>query len=176
MSIEAFLPGSVPIVAIYDQNYMQLFLNAQPLEGTVKPGSKLMEHPIEIGAAIADHIIFTPIEIEIPLLLRAGTFRETYEDILQTFNKALVLIVQTKASTYTNMVILEPPHEEKPDNYDVIILTLKLKQARFVQSVSQAIVPRNPKNGSTQRRGNVQPGTPTPEQKEKTSIIVRPFL
>lgn len=157
--INNILPSAaVDSVAIFDQNYNQLFQQAKSIKVVVKENSKLMEHPIETGAIITDHRIIMPIEIDMSLILASSDYADVYKSIKQYFYNATILIIQTRASIYTNQLIEAIPHEEDPNMYDALTIALSLKQVVYV-AAAYATAPKYPSNTNTQDRG-AQQGTP----------------
>lgn len=161
--INTLLPSAATDpVAIFDQNYNQLFKNAKSIKVTVKENSKLMEHPIETGAIITDHRIVLPIEIEMSLILASSDYTDVYKSIRQYYYNATLIIIQTRAAIYTNQLIESIPHEEDPNMYDALTIALSLKQVFFV-TAQYAPAPKYPSNTNTQNRGTQQ-GTPATTQ------------
>lgn len=154
--INTLLPSAaVDSVAIFDQNYNQLFQQAKSIKVTVKENSKLMEHPIETGAIITDHRIIMPVEIDMSLILASSDYADVYKSIRQYFYNATLLVVQTRSGIYTNQLIEALPHEEDPNMYDALTIALSLKQVLYV-SAQYASAPKYPSNSSTQDRGTQQ--------------------
>jgi len=110
----------------------QLFVNARPLKATVRETSKIMEHPVETGAVLADHHIINPVEIDLPLLVTSEFYAATYSQIRQNFINATPLAIKTRVGVFSDMVIADMPHEEDPDMFDAITIALHLKQSIFV--------------------------------------------
>lgn len=154
---------AVDVVAILGSGFAPMFAQARPLMAEVFEYADLMEHPLENGAVIADHIVFQPIEIELPLLcVGEAAYRSTYAAIKGAFTSGQLLTVQTRTDTYANMAITDLPHEETPEQFDAIAIRLKLREAKFVtprSELSQADT-KNPAQSSTVNRGNQQT-TPT---------------
>lgn len=146
---------AVDSVAVYDQNYTQLFKQARTIKATVKESAKLMEHPVESGIVITDHRIILPIEIELSLILTSRTYQDVYKTIKQFYLNGTLLVVQTRSDVYTNQLIESMPHEEDPTQYDVLTLALSLKQVQFVDA-QYGISPKNKSDGNTQKRGTQQ--------------------
>jgi hypothetical protein len=166
--INTLLPSaSVDTVAIFDQNYHQLFKQAKSIKAVIKEQSKLMEHPIETGAIITDHRIVLPIEIDLSMILASSDYQDVYKSIRQYFFDATLLIVQTRAGIYKNQIISALPHEEDPTMYDALTIALSLKQVLYV-SAQYTNTPKYPNNSSTIDRGQQQ-GTPATVQ--ETSVL-----
>lgn len=166
-----FLSSAADVVGVYLSDFTQVFRNARPMKASVKPNSKLMEHPLDDGSTIIDHRVILPTEIELYLFLGGFEGRNTYSEILSLWNNAQLLTVQTKTSSYPNMLIESPPYDEDPELFDSIIVTLKLRQAQFYTATTGQLQPLNPVNNDTSDRGTIQPGTPTAEQTTRSSTL-----
>lgn len=140
-------------------DFVQVFPNARPMKCTVRPTSKIMEHPLETGQLISDYKIILPVEITLPLVISSQYYKDTYAEINNLFATSELLFVQTRASVYNNMVITEIPDEERSDMFDVIMMELHLKQVLLVQAISN-FAPADPTQADTQSSGQ-QSATPT---------------
>ena len=104
--IDALIPNaSADVVAVFDQDFNQVFENARPIKAAVNEESKIMDHPLETGATISDHQIFLPIGIELSLILSRDDYRSVYQQIKQLFRTNSILTVQTRTDSYPNMLI-----------------------------------------------------------------------
>ena len=151
---------SVDTVAVFDSNYNQLFPNARPLKANVKTVVKPMEHPLETGQIISDYKITLPIEIIIPFVVSSQYYRATYAQIANLLATSELLTVQTRASSFTNMFIVEMPEEESPDMFDAIKIELHLKQVLLVQAASN-FSPADPTQADTVNSGQQSPSATT---------------
>lgn len=154
---------AVDVVAITGAGFIPLFPAARPLQANVIELAELMEHPLETGAKITDHIIFRPIEIELPLLCVGEiAYRSTYAALRATYLAGTLLTIQTRTGSYPNMVISDLPHEETPDMFDGVAIRLQLREARFVQPKTELASSqvKNPTQASTINKGTQQTSTP----------------
>lgn len=149
-------------VAVYDQDFNQLFPQARMLKANVKEDSKQMEHPVETGATITDHRIILPTEIELSIIIPSRDYPDVYKAIKSYWLNATLLVVQTRTDVYPNQFIGSLPHEEDPALYNTITIALKLKQILFV-TAQYNVVPKSQKNSTTVNRGTQQPA-PVPKQ------------
>jgi hypothetical protein len=157
--INTLLPSfAVDPVAIFDQDYVQLFRDARAIKAVVKEQAKVMEHPVESGAVVTDHRIILPVEIDLSLIIAATDYQSVYKAIRQYYFNATLLVVQTRSGIYDNQVISALPHEEDPTMYDALQIALSLKQVFFV-AAQYGVVPRHASNTNTVDRGTQQ-GTP----------------
>lgn len=150
---------SVDVVAITGAGFLPLFSAARPLTASVYEFADVMEHPLETGSVIADHIVFKPVEIDLPLLcVGEVAYRSTYAAIRTVYAAGTLLTIRTRTGSYPNMVITDLPHDETPDAFNAIAIRVRLREARFVSpktglSASQV---KNPAQASTTNRGNQQ--------------------
>ena len=146
----------VDVVGVFDEGFNQLFPLARPIKANVVESAKAMEHPVESGATITDHVVVEPLEIELTLMLVGEERADVYGQVRALFNASTLLTVQTRSGSYPNMVIVAIPHDETPDLYDAFPLALKLREVRLVTTQFQALPPSAvaaPKDASTVKRG-----------------------
>ena len=156
-TINNLLPSAaVDYVAIFDQNFTQLFQQARAIKAVIKEQAKVMEHPVESGAIITDHRIILPVEIEISLILSSADYQSVYKAIRQYYLNATLLVIQTRAGIYENQLISALPHEEDPTMFDALAIALSLKQVQFVQA-QFGVVPKAPANNARINRGVQRP-------------------
>lgn len=160
-------------VAVFTQDFTQIFRNARAIKAVVKEQAKVMEHPVESGAIITDHRIILPTEVELSLILTPATYRETYDQINQYYLEGTLLIVQTRSGIYVNQLIHSMPHEEDTNLFNTITLALGLKEVQFV-TAKYTTTPRNPKNTNTKQRGAQQPKPATDNQNSILRDILSP--
>ena len=161
-------------VAIYDGTKQVLTGNiifaSSILSCNVVDDSKMCEHPIESGAVITDHKIFTPTEIDIRLAMRINNYVSTYTDLLkiddtdyniyrellQIYENNTKLRIKTKTGWHNNMVLQAMPHEEKPENFDMVVFDLHFKEVMEIEpkyiklQISQL---KNAENSTTKKVG-----------------------
>lgn len=165
--LDQFNPSSYQdSVAIFDQNFNQLFRQARTIKATVKEQSKVMQHPVETGAIISDHVIILPVEIDLSLILSSIDYQEVYRNIRQYYLNSTLLVVQTKSGIYTNQLISSLPHEEDPSQYDALSVALSLRQVIIV-TAKYGIAPKSKKHTSRSNRGTQQA---KPASKETTTL------
>lgn len=151
--IDTLIPSfAFDTVAVFNQEYEQLFRDARSIKAVIKEQAKVMEHPIETGAVITDHRIILPVEIELSMLLLSRSYQDTYKAIRSYYLNGTLLVVQTRTGIYENQLISAIPHEETPEKYDVIALNLSLRQALFVVPAN-SITPAEPEDSTTVERG-----------------------
>lgn len=154
------LPSSatMDVVAVLDDGFAQVFRDARPMKAAVKEEAKLMEHPLEDGSVVTDHMVIQPVEIELSMTLIPETYRETYKEIKEMFRQGKILTVMTRADTYANMIIQGLPHDEVPEIFDTVILSLNLKEVTIVRPEFTAVYKaKAPAQSKTEDRGEAQP-------------------
>lgn len=149
--------ASQDVVGVFD-GYDQVFRSARPMSASVREEAKLMEHPLESGATVTDHMVIQPVAIELSMMLEPETYRDTYKEIKTLFLAGKILKVQTKTDSYENQIIEALPHEEDPEIFDTIALTLRLKEITIITAEFKAVYKAQRSGQSnTTSRGEVQP-------------------
>jgi hypothetical protein len=169
-TLQSLIPtAAADVVAVFTPDFKQVFSQARPIKGTVKPTSELMKHPIETGANVIDHSIFLPTEIELSLVPKVENYQDTYQTIKQIYQNRTLLTVQTLTDVYENMLILEMPHEESPDMRGTVAIALKLQEVILV-TPQFSTVPRNKNNTNTVNRGQQQSKETAPTEKQSSAL------
>lgn len=172
-TISTLLPSyAVDYVAIFTQDYTQIFREARAIKAVVKEQAKVMEHPVESGAIITDHRVILPVEIDLSLILATADYQNVYKAIRQYYFNATLLIVQTRSGIYENQLISSLPHEEDPSMFDALAIALSLKQVQFV-TAQYGVVPKYPSNSTTVDRGTQQGTSITPTQQTTAQTIFK---
>lgn len=131
--------------------------------------SKMCEHPIESGAVITDHKIFTPTEIDIRLSLPNYIYQSVYHELEEIYESSPKLRIKTKAGWYNNMVLQAMPHEEKPENFDRIVFDLHFKEVMEIEPKYIKLQPSQLKNAENSTTKKV--GINNTNNTKKTSIL-----
>lgn len=171
---DTLLPnGSADAVAVFDQNFNQIWVAARPVKINVRESKKVMEHPVETGEVITDHVVIQPLEIELSTVAQSADYRNVYAEIKSYFLKSTLVVVQTRTSNYDQMLISDMPHEEDPALYDAITMVIKLRHVEFVSAQFGTLPPskvKNPANASTTNRGQQQGADVPPKRKTSAAV------
>lgn len=156
--------ASQDAVAVFNSEFQQVFADARPLNARVRPRAHVLDHPLENGEPVSDHKVIMPVEIDLMLMAVSENYRDVYAEITGLYATSELLMVQTRASTYENMVIAEMPHEERPELFDILPITLRLRSIKFVEPES-SYAPKDETRADTKSLG---------EQSAAGSVTVQP--
>jgi hypothetical protein len=164
-------------VGLFDAQFRPLVPDGVPIKAMVTQPSKVMEHPLEDGATVADHRVFQPVEIELSMVAPL----ESYQQLFSLYRQTQTLVVRTKVGTFENMIIETLPHDETPDVYDKVAIAIKLREVQFVETQFQALPPRavgsvpgrRSRNESTTQRGEQSARPATAETERRSSVLLR---
>lgn len=155
-------------VAVFDVGLNQLFPNALKMRVEARPTAELVEHPLETGTLVVDHIIYNPIQLDLFVMLSTEDYRAAYQKIRQVYFSAEgPLSVQTRADTFDNMYIQGIPHEERTEHYDAVSMTIRLKQVR-VEGTIAVFEPEQDIDNTTEDGGEKNP-----EESPNQSLLSR---
>ena len=149
------------VVAVVDPDSgEQLFTAAAVMKANVGPSSKIMDHPLEDGSPVSDYKVILPIVMELALLVDSQDFDFTYAQITDAFQDSTFLTVRTNADTFDDMVIEAMPHDETPEMYGMLAISLRLREINLITVQYQALPAsqvEQPTDQSTINRGEQQP-------------------
>ncbi len=151
-------------VAVFNAEFRQVFQYARPMNARIRPRSHILDHPLETGEPVSDHKVILPLEIDLMLMATAENYRDVYAEIASLFATSELLSVQSRASTYENMVIAEMPHEERPELFDVLPISLRMRAVKFVAAEAN-FAPADPVQSDKKPLG---------EQAPSGSVTVQP--
>lgn len=149
------------VVGVFDSGFNQLFEDARAMKATVKEKAKGMKSTVETGSTVTDHIVYEPTEIDLAVIIQAGSVADTYQEIKSIYLAATLVSIQTNTDTYDNMYITEMPHDETPEMYDAVAIAVRFSEADFVTAqygqlqVSQVA---KKSDASTVKTGEKTPG------------------
>lgn len=149
--------AAVDTVSVLNSSLQQVFPEARPMRVSVREYCRTLDHPIESGQIITDYSVIMPMEIDYQAIIEARYYRAIYQEIRSLFFNKELLSVQTRSGNYQNMIIAEMPHEETPDLFDALPISIRLRQVQVVQS-TPVFAPADKVMSSTQSIGE-QTGT-----------------
>jgi len=167
------------LVAILDsENLTQLFSAAQPMRVSVREEKKATSFQVEDGTERSDHIVKLATEILIDILIEDEGARDGYEQIRQAWLDNRLVIVQTKVSSYKNMLIESVSHDELPELGGAISMPVRLKEWQTVTPQYGSMPPSkvaNKKQSDTAKGGQKQTSGADGATTRKASILYGVF-
>lgn len=153
------------VVGVFDSDGNQLFVDARSIRALVNEKSKPAVHPLEEGGTFGDNVVDEPTTIELSVILRPGSFRDTYQQIKAVRKARQLVTVQTKTDTYANMLLHDMPHDETPEMFNTVAIGIKLTEFNLVKAqYAQLTSVKKPANKSTVKTGQKNPAPATAPQ------------
>lgn len=151
--------ADVKNLVIYKQeDNSEAFMNVHYFEGSVSDDLKVMEHPLEDGTSIADHIIDDAKSATVRVII-SDDDNTSLSEITDCYKNRTPLILKIKNNLYTDMIISSKPVKADPQYYDKTVYDLSFKEALRAQTqYVKMSVPQvqSPKNASTVNTGQKQ--------------------
>lgn len=164
-------------IVLYNQeDNTEAFQNVTYIDGSVTDDLKVMEHPLEDGATIVDHVIDDAKSATVKLII-ADDDISSLNEILEYYRNRTQLTLKLKNEIFTKFIISSKPVKGDPQYYDKTVYDLSLKEAIRAQtqyvkmSVPQVV---QAKNASTVKTGQKQGQIQT--QKKVSPSILRQGL
>lgn len=173
---------AIDVIAITATDGAQVLELARPMAAMVYEVASLMEHPLEDGSTIADHIVFQPVEIDLPLVITGPELTQVFSVLRQFYRAGTILTIQTRVASYPSMVVVEIPHDETADLLDGVSVGVKFREASFVKAAYGGLAPAQVKEkpkASTVKKGSQQttpataPATAQATKEYKGSTLYR---
>lgn len=94
------------------------------------PTARMAGAPVETGFQTNDTKIIDPMTISVTGLVKSSGYKHIYKELKEMFNNRRFEFysVISKVDYYTNLCLLEIPHKEDAERYDVIEMTLKFQK------------------------------------------------
>lgn len=146
------------VVAIY-LDTTQLFADAKPIRMRCTPTKKPTQQPVESGGVRTDWAVINPVSLAMQVIIDSEEYIDVYQAIKASFLANDLLTVLTKADSFANMLIVSMPHEEDPEQFDVLSLEIALVEVIQFDATFQALdaAAASPADQSTVQRGEQQP-------------------
>lgn len=167
------------LVGILDsESFEQLFVAANPMRVSVREEKRITKFQVEDGGTRSDHVVQDAREIAIDLLIEDEFARNMYLQLQQAWRDNRLVIVQTKVSSYENMLIESIPHDETPELGNGISMPIRLTEWRTVTPQYGSLPPSkvaSKKQSDTAKQGQKQSSTASGAQTRKASVLYGVF-
>ena len=170
--------SAADLVAILDNdNLQQLFTATSPMRVSVRESKKATQFAVEDGTTRSDHVTTDAVEISIDLFISDELSRNGYEEIRQAWRDNRLVTVQTKISSYPDMLILEIPLDETPEAGGSIMMPIRMQEWRTYEPQFGALPPQKVKRkeqSSTVAAGQKQTsntGSTEPATGRRASVL-----
>ncbi len=154
-------------IALYDQEVgYEILVNAQLKEGSVSDDKKFMEHPIEDGTVIIDHVVDDAKTGTVQVLI-SDDDAYSLDELMDFYQNSYKVVLKIKNEVFTDLVIASKPLKANAEYFDTTVYDLTFKevmqaQTQYVKMQVPAV--KNKKNASTVKTGQKQP-TPSISRK-----------
>lgn len=167
--------SSTDLVAILDnESLQQLFTASSPMRVTVRETKKVTEFAVEDGTTRSDHTTFNPIEVVVDLFISDELARNGYEAIRQAWRDDVLVTIQTRVSTYPDMMIVDMPHDQSNSGGGSITIPVRMQEWRTYEPQYGELPMRkvaNPNQSSTVDKGQAQTTETSAPTKKRASVL-----
>ena len=152
-------PVDVVKIALDSNPSAQVFTAARAMKVNLMPSSKLMDHPIEDGSLQTDFRILNPLELELSVICTGKNWKTVYNQINTGYLNGELYTITTKSGVYPHMMMQAIPHDETPDMFDVLAVSIKFREVVLAVTNYTALPANQVKN--TNDQSTTKTGTPT---------------
>lgn len=142
--------------AVYKDND-EVLKGVQFLDGSVDDDAKLMDHPLENGAVITDHVVFNPNKASFSIIVDDDE-QGALSEINEYYRNATPLTIKAKGELFPNMVICAKPFKMSSNYFNKTAYSLSMRaiqvaETQYVKMTTEQV--KNPKDSSTVKSGQV---------------------
>ena len=130
---------AVDVVCVLNENGNQVFETARIVRAAVNNDSELFQHPLETGNKITDYKIDKPKVVQLAAIIPSDGYSDAYAALAQAKVNGISFIVQTRAASYSNMVIQSMPHEEGEQWGDCLALAVTFVEVQWYQATVETL-------------------------------------
>lgn len=169
---DIFSTSSQQRVVILDNDTLsELFNSVSPMRLSVKEAKRATKYAVEDGTERSDHIVTELTEIQLDIVI-VEDIRNAFENLKQSYLENRLVTVQTRVTTYPDMLIVDFPHDEVVELGDAISASIRLQEWKAVQP-EYGEMPEykveSPKQSDTTGRG--QQTTEEVSESKKSSVL-----
>lgn len=165
------------VVAVYENN-SEILKDVILIDADAQDNAQTMDHPIESGAVVTDHIIFNPNEVTLRCWMPTLPFYfdRALREMKNLYKQSRRVKIKIRSEVFNNMILVAKPVKVGADNLDHIVYEMKFKQ--ILQAVSQYVpLPvakvKYPQDASTVKAGEKQPQSSTTILNQGVNGIVK---
>lgn len=158
-------------VSIYEDN-QEILTDVVLMDVDAQDDAQTMDHPVESGATITDHIIFNPNEVTLRCWMPTIPFLyyRALREIESLYKQSREVTIKIRSDVFQPLIMTGKPVKVGADNLDNIVYELSFKQ--ILKAVSQYVpLPvsqvRHKQDASTVSSGEKQP--------QKSSLLLKGF-
>ena len=125
-------------VSIYENN-QEILTDTILIDADAKDEAQTMDHPIESGAVVTDHIVFNPKEITLRCWMPNTPFlyNRALSEIQNLYKQSREVKIKIRSDVFEPMILVAKPVMVSADSLDHVIYELSFRQ--ILVAVSQYV-------------------------------------
>lgn len=155
----SFLSEPISLFPITPNRSIGEFTGHVTVDETATDKLTVTKHPVQQGAAIADHAFKEPTELSVKIVAGQNLkpLSEVYQDFLKLQSDRIPFEVVTGKRSYGNMVLLSISQTTDKITENVLALNLTFQEVIIVEVTSTKVPPRN-RQGNAGATGATEKG------------------
>lgn len=157
-AIRGFISSFTPVMVLDASVFGILFHSASPMRVSVREEKKATKFQVETGEVRNDHVIDLPTEIVVDFLIAGNEARSQYANLVTKYHAKEPVIIQTRLTSYENMLIESIGREEVADIAEGSTMSVRFIEWREITPEYGELTPektQSPKHTDTVGRGKV---------------------
>lgn len=164
-------------VALFENN-SEILTDCILMEVDATDDAKTMDHPIEDGAVVTDHIVFNPKQVTLRCVLPETSigYERALREIKILYEQSREVTVKIRSDVYSSLIMTGKPVRVAAETLDRITYELSFKQ--IITAVSQYVpmpvsIVKHKQDASTISSGEKQPQKSSTSLRDFGKILVR---
>ena len=156
--IRGFVSSFTPVMVLDTDVFGILFHSASPMRVSVREEKRATKFQVESGEVRNDHVIDLPTEIVVDFLIAGNEARAQYANLVTKYHAKEPVIIQTRLTSYDNMLIESIGREEVADIAEGSTMSVRFIEWREITPEYGELTPektQSPKHTDTVNRGKV---------------------
>ena len=156
--IRGFVSSFTPVMVLDTDVFGILFHSASPMRVSVREEKRATKFQVESGEVRNDHVIDLPTEIVVDFLIAGNEARAQYANLVTKYHAKEPVIIQTRLTSYDNMLIESIGREEIADIAEGSTMSVRFIEWREITPEYGELTPektQSPKHTDTVNRGKV---------------------
>lgn len=157
-AVRGFVSSFVPVMVLGADVFGVLFHSASPMRVSIREEKRATKFQVESGEVRNDHVIDLPTEIVVDFLIAGDEARSQYANLVTKYHAKEPVIIQTRLTSYDNMLIESIGREEIADIAEGSTMSVRFIEWREITPEYGELTPektQSPKHTDTVNRGKV---------------------
>ncbi len=127
------------VIAILDEDGNELLSTLTNIGVSVSVSKTFAKHSLENGQTVTDDQYDNPTLLNMQIILDPSDYVSVYKEIKTYYENVTNFTIQTKVDSYSNMFLESLPHDETPEMFTTIAMTLEFTEQLISETSTETL-------------------------------------